>query len=618
MVPAFAVYYYLANRLNFIQDDAYITFRYIANYLNGDGLVFNIGERIEGFTNFGWTIYLLLWGAMGADYIVIAKYSGLIFGALSLVLIFLIGLKVIGSGNTFFAILPVYLVAFNESFAYWSPAGLETAAFTFLVLLSLYLFLKRSRVLAAALALAVWVRPEGALLAILLIVIESIEIRQIPRFALISAMIAFVLSLPFLAFKIFYYGSIFPNPFYAKTGFDLEQLLSGLDYARLFFLHYGFLGVAFIVALLLYRNLSFAMKAVWYFCLLYTGYIVFIGGDVLKVHRFFLPVFGPAAILMAAMLAKLFENFKVQTRHLLLFLFTLPLIGLTYWLAVDHVSHYNKNEISFVEKMKFMADEISRTDSTNFSIAISTIGKIGYELIGHDIIDVLGLTDSTIARHSQADVEGLETTWKERKYNVRYILERAPDYVVFSTGSKPSAPAEKALCLYPSYFMSYNPIPWSRKVTGQTMGVPQIAFKKVRPVNPDLSVRYPLQYVEYMKRGQEYYPAFKYDSAFYCLDSALKVSPRPYNPYLYYEYAFCMGKMNRYKEAEPILDEIVAQDSLFVFAHRDLYLYARIYSDTAKAAIHERWIKKLAPWYWDEIKAVTDIQAARNTGKKRN
>ena len=61
LVPALAVYAFLCHQLNFTQDDAYISYRYVANFLNGDGLVYNIGERVEGYTNFGWVIYLIMW-----------------------------------------------------------------------------------------------------------------------------------------------------------------------------------------------------------------------------------------------------------------------------------------------------------------------------------------------------------------------------------------------------------------------------------------------------------------------------------------------------------------------------------------------------------------------------
>jgi len=617
MIPALAIYFIIAHYLDFIQDDAFITFRYIANYLNGDGLVYNIGEHIEGFTNFGWTIYLLLWGGRGIDYILVAKISGLIFGALSLLLIYLIANQIFEKKNRWFAVLPVYLVAGNFSFAYWSPAGLETAAFTFLALLSVYQYLKRSWLLAASLALAVWVRPEGALISVILVAMEAFSERKFPRFALTSATIAFITSLPFLFFKFHYYGSILPNPFYAKTGFDTEQLLNGLEYAGQFFQHYGFFGIGFIIVLISFKRLSRPMKVILLFTLAYIAYVTLIGGDVLKVHRFFLPIFGTAAIVNSMSLALLFNRFRAKTKLFFLVVSSIPLLWLTYRLPNEHVMHYNTYEKAFVSKMDFIANEIKRTDTTNFSVAIGTIGKFGYVLLGHTVIDILGLTDSTIARHSQTDIVGLKTSWKERKFNVRYILERAPDYILFSTGSKPSAPAEKALCLYPAFFQSYIPIPWSRKTQStQTMGSPNIAFKKVRPVNANLGNPYPIQYVEYLKLGQEQYPSYNFTRALAYFDSAIAVSPRPYNDYLLYEKSFALGKLGEFDSAKPILNEVVKEDSLFAFAQRDLYLYAMIDADSVKAAIHEKWIKRLTPWYWDEIKAVVDNQlGSRNKSR---
>ena len=43
-------------RFDFVCDDAYITFRYARNFAEGRGLVYNPGERIEGYTNFAWTV----------------------------------------------------------------------------------------------------------------------------------------------------------------------------------------------------------------------------------------------------------------------------------------------------------------------------------------------------------------------------------------------------------------------------------------------------------------------------------------------------------------------------------------------------------------------------------
>src|SRR5260221_672665 len=46
----------------FLIDDAFISFRYARHLLEGYGLVYNAGERVEGYTNFLWT--LIIAGAM--------------------------------------------------------------------------------------------------------------------------------------------------------------------------------------------------------------------------------------------------------------------------------------------------------------------------------------------------------------------------------------------------------------------------------------------------------------------------------------------------------------------------------------------------------------------------
>jgi hypothetical protein len=52
--------------LAWLSDDAFISFRYAAHLLRGDGLVYNVGERVEGYTNLLWT--LLLAGAMALGF----------------------------------------------------------------------------------------------------------------------------------------------------------------------------------------------------------------------------------------------------------------------------------------------------------------------------------------------------------------------------------------------------------------------------------------------------------------------------------------------------------------------------------------------------------------------
>jgi hypothetical protein len=41
-------------------DDAYISLRYAENLVDGHGLVYNVGEYVEGYTNFLWTVLVAL------------------------------------------------------------------------------------------------------------------------------------------------------------------------------------------------------------------------------------------------------------------------------------------------------------------------------------------------------------------------------------------------------------------------------------------------------------------------------------------------------------------------------------------------------------------------------
>ena len=58
----------IATRLGFgLVDDAYISLRYAANWAGGRGLVFNPGERVEGYTNFLWVLIEAAAIRLGAD-----------------------------------------------------------------------------------------------------------------------------------------------------------------------------------------------------------------------------------------------------------------------------------------------------------------------------------------------------------------------------------------------------------------------------------------------------------------------------------------------------------------------------------------------------------------------
>ena len=55
LAVAFAVHAYV---IDCVADDGLISLQYVKHFLLGDGLVYNIDERVEGFTNFLWLAVL--------------------------------------------------------------------------------------------------------------------------------------------------------------------------------------------------------------------------------------------------------------------------------------------------------------------------------------------------------------------------------------------------------------------------------------------------------------------------------------------------------------------------------------------------------------------------------
>ncbi len=612
IIPALAIYALLVHIHNFTQDDAYISYRYVANYLNGNGLVYNIGERVEGFTNFGWVIYMLLWGTLGANIILVSKITGMLFGGGVVVLTYLIAREVLEKKDKWFALIPVYIVACNQSLAYWSPAGLETAAFAFFAMLAVWLYLKRSWLLIFAFVLLVLVRPDGALVVGLLIVVEAIEHRELPSFTLKCTAVALLVSIPFVVFKLAYYGSILPNPFYAKTGITMTQLKNGVEYTGRFMRDYGFYGAAFILPLLAIKRLKPAAVSILIFSVLFTLYVTLIGGDVLKVHRFYLPIFGLIATLTIVGVLALVKGVPKFTRAAAGITVGIVLSVLTFMLADSYIANYNRLELGFTRKMKALAGHLLEYDRRDFSVAVPTIGIFGYTLLGHDIIDMVGLTDSTIARHSEEAVPGMSSTWKEHKHNSKYLLTRAPDYIVFSTSIKPSAPAEKALLLYPQFLNSYRMLGWYfESDTVRHTGAVQMVYKKTYPITGEIKPTYPVEFVEDYKVGLDYYGAGQNDKAIEYYNRAIAISPKPVYIYLLYQKAFSLMMTGQHAYAEALLDSVVARDSMIFMAEKDLCMYAFFNQEYEKAATLRRKLLQLVPWYVPRL----DSTIARMAGQ---
>lgn len=233
---------------HYIPDDTYIGLRYAKHLLEGKGLVFNDGVKLEGYTNFLWLMIIAVAGRLGLPLVMSARVLGFL---LSIATLYLAGYaawtiypRERGTWNHALATaLPPLILAASAPFLTWSLSGTEIPLFTFLLLAGFILLRdgKRAEAVFGALGLLGLVRPEGiifyALAAGALLLRcnnkRTVLLRGIGIFALLYG--------PYLAWKLYYFGSVLPNTFYAKTG-PLEIMIqNGFQYISGFALRYGYL-----------------------------------------------------------------------------------------------------------------------------------------------------------------------------------------------------------------------------------------------------------------------------------------------------------------------------------------------------------------------------------------
>ena len=171
--PWLAMLVWIAAISWFLTEDAFISFRYARNLLEGHGLVFNVGERVEGYSNFLWTIELAaVWRVFGIPPEDAAPWLSVAFTAATLAaMAWWIARLPNLQHRRLVMWMSLGLVCSSATFAVWtSGGGLETRQFTFFIVLAVVLLTThRSRpgLLAAStsLALASLTRPEGPLIA---------------------------------------------------------------------------------------------------------------------------------------------------------------------------------------------------------------------------------------------------------------------------------------------------------------------------------------------------------------------------------------------------------------------------------------------------------------------
>ena len=130
LLLAVVVFVWQASRFWFYTiDDDFISYRYALHWAQGHGPVYNLGERVEGYTNFLWVAILAGFIKLHADPVLASKIIGLLTGIGTIVFLFNLGQR-IRPGSLFVALSPL-LTALHWIFAVNTVNGLETPLHAF-------------------------------------------------------------------------------------------------------------------------------------------------------------------------------------------------------------------------------------------------------------------------------------------------------------------------------------------------------------------------------------------------------------------------------------------------------------------------------------------------------
>lgn len=209
-------YSYLARHI--LLDDALIYYRYIANALQGNGLVYNVGERFNALTSPLYTYISLLFAFLFND----VEGSQIVLGALFLFLTSVTVMMIFSMrGLTVYGVVAAMLLVTTRYYYY--TLGLETTLFLFLISMAVCLYLaEREFLLGIVSGLLVLARGEGIFLILTLILFYYLRKRKLPPARSLLAFVAVLL--PHYLFNLLYYGQLFPHTLTAK----ISQGQSGL------------------------------------------------------------------------------------------------------------------------------------------------------------------------------------------------------------------------------------------------------------------------------------------------------------------------------------------------------------------------------------------------------
>ncbi len=425
-----------------LSDDQMISMRYAENLASGNGLVWNPGEPIEGFTNPLWTAYMTIWHLTQIPRskisLAIMLTSALILILNSLV-VYAIARK-LSPDSVMVARVAMVFAGTYWSLVQWSLDGFEvglTAVLISVVALQSFVYMESRRtrqlaVIALCIVALGWTRLE--MLAVAGVPVAYLLLMDRSRWRVVSVVVVPVAVSVVMLFvaRHWYYGEWLPNTYYLKlTGVALaDRMQYGLNMlSQSLLTHFSIVLVPLLWLIPGFKG----QHRIWILTSMFamaTLYTVYIGGDTWE-----RPYHGNRFMSAMAPLIVLVTLHLVWARMARMrrspFLSELVVVAVAALMAVgcSGRSFYGWARTDWQNTKLFamvaLGVQLREEAPVDSKVAVVWAGALPYFSRLYTV-DLLGKTDKVIARsrpHSMG--------WGHNKWNYAYSVGvLKPDYII--------------------------------------------------------------------------------------------------------------------------------------------------------------------------------------------
>ena len=424
----FLLYFILLTLVHsWIGEDFLITVRSILNFIHGFGPVYNIGERVQSYTH-------PLWFFLMSGVIALTKeifYSAILVSVLFSFLAVLLMSKAHGFEKkpSYFTTF-VLFITFSSAFMDYTSSGLENPLGYFLFSGLVWCFYKNHYFyLPLIAALLFLTRYDYVFMFVPFLIFYLIQPKQW-KGKLVSFSISGFIVLSWLVFSLYYYGSLFPSTYYAKTVTDIHETIyifkNALNYYKATMIRDFLTFLPFIFCFIFMRSrfLDKKDKFLIFSVIPYLLYILWIGGDFMEGRFFAIPFFLTAPVFIKC-LFRSYKTFFVKPFRLIIcallmkmsysFLFyrSFPIVEFfigakTYWpmnelemFTVDERAVFFEKPFNFNEVTKQINESYEKWGHSKSFKSTFICGGLGITGLimgkGGHVVDYCGLSDFFIA-----------------------------------------------------------------------------------------------------------------------------------------------------------------------------------------------------------------------------